>query len=239
MYRARDVALKVLPACAAEDDEAFARFEREPQAVAALSHPNILSIFDFGRDADVAYAVTELLEGESLRERLKPGALPGRKAADYALQIAHGLAAAHEKGIRDLKPENAFVTHDGRIKVLDFGLARQMQAGASGSDSASPTEAQHTESRGHCSGPWATCRPSRCAARSSTIARTSSRSARWSTRWRPARGPSNTRRRPDSVLLVVSTVLSKMATNAAAANSTTQPAELTTLRLCWPMEKCF
>jgi Tol biopolymer transport system component len=144
---ARDVAVKVLPARLAEDEDALARFEREAKAVAALSHPNILAIFDFGRHDRIAYAVTELLEGESLRERLKSGALPARKAAECAIQIAHGLAAAHEKGIvhRDLKPENVFVSRDGRVKILDFGLARQLGAGAPGEDSGSPTEAHHTE----------------------------------------------------------------------------------------------
>ena len=115
--------------------------------MAALSHPNILSIFDFGQHDGTAYAVTELLEGETLRERLKAGALPTRKAAELAIQIAHGLAAAHAKGIvhRDLKPENVFVSRDGRVKILDFGLARQLDPRAPGDDSGSPTEAHHTE----------------------------------------------------------------------------------------------
>jgi eukaryotic-like serine/threonine-protein kinase len=133
VYRARDptlnrdVAIKILPEALAADPAALARFEREAQAVAALSHPNILAIFDFGRQGDTAYAVMELLEGETLRARLAQGALPVRKAVDLAAQIAEGLAAAHEKGIvhRDLKPENVFVTHDGRAKVLDFGLAKR------------------------------------------------------------------------------------------------------------------
>ena len=133
VYRARDtrldrdVAVKVLPARLAESAEAFARFEREAKAVAALSHPNILAIHDFGNHEGTAYAVMELLEGETLRERLAAGPLPARKAVECAAQVARGLAAAHEKGIvhRDLKPENVFVTPDGRVKILDFGLARQ------------------------------------------------------------------------------------------------------------------
>ena len=102
----RDVAIKVLPSHLAEDAAALARFEREGKAIAALSHPNILGIFDVGSEGGIAYAVTELLEGETLRARLADGALPVRKAVDYAAQIAQGLAAAHDKGIthRDLKP---------------------------------------------------------------------------------------------------------------------------------------
>jgi hypothetical protein len=133
VYRARDtklgrdVAVKVLPAELADHPEALARFEREARAVAQLSHPNILAIHDFGRHDEVAYAVMELLEGETLRARLEHGALGARKAVDLAAQIAEGLAAAHEKGIvhRDLKPENVFVTHEGRAKLLDFGLAKR------------------------------------------------------------------------------------------------------------------
>ena len=132
VYRARDkkldrdVAVKVLPQSVAADPDTLARFEREAKAVAALSHPNILSIFDFGTHEGTAYAVMELLEGETLRERMAAGALPQRKAIDYALQTARGLAAAHDKGIvhRDIKPDNVFVTNDGRVKILDFGLAK-------------------------------------------------------------------------------------------------------------------
>ncbi|MFI5179973.1 MAG: protein kinase [Thermoanaerobaculia bacterium] len=132
VYRARDtrldrtVAVKVLPEELAKSPEALARFEREAKAVAALNHPNILALFDVGRTDGVAYAVMELLEGESLRSRLARGAFPPRKAIELAVQMAEGLAAAHDKGIvhRDLKPENLWITSDGRLKILDFGLAK-------------------------------------------------------------------------------------------------------------------
>ncbi len=140
VYRARDtrlerdVAVKVLPENLIADADALARFEREAKAVAALSHPNILAIHDFGRDRGIAYAVMELLEGETLRERLDGGPIPQRKALDYALQIAQGLAAAHDRGIihRDLKPQNVFLTRDGMVKILDFGLASRRPLDAAG-----------------------------------------------------------------------------------------------------------
>jgi len=153
VYRARDpklgreVAVKVLAERYARDDAAVARFEREARAVAALSHPNILAIHDFGREGDVVYAVTELLEGETLRSRLGGSPLPVRRAVELAVQIARGLAAAHEKGIvhRDLKPENLFLTADGRLKILDFGLAKLLPAETAGSDTAAPTLEAGTE----------------------------------------------------------------------------------------------
>jgi len=122
----REVALKVLPSSVASDADRLRRFELEAKAVAALNHPNILAVFDIGDDEGRPYIASELLEGESLRTRLAGTALPVRKALDYAIQIAQGLAAAHDKGIvhRDLKPENLFVTRDGRVKILDFGLAK-------------------------------------------------------------------------------------------------------------------
>lgn len=122
----RKVALKILPPEVASNTERLQRFEREAQAVAALSHPNILGIHEFGSSDGIHFAVMELLEGTTLRERLSEGPLPRRKAADLALQIARGLAAAHDKGIvhRDLKPENLFLALDGQIKILDFGLAK-------------------------------------------------------------------------------------------------------------------
>src|SRR5947208_3491044 len=132
VYRARDaklgrdVAIKVLPAAFSADAERLRRFEQEAQAAGALNHPNILVIFHIGTHEGAPYIVSELLEGETLRERMAGAALPQRKAIDYALQTAHGLAAAHAKGIvhRDLKPDNLFVTNDGRVKILDFGLAK-------------------------------------------------------------------------------------------------------------------
>ena len=132
VYRARDaklgrdVAIKVLPAALSENADRLNRFEQEAQAAGALNHPNILSIYHIGTHEGAPYIVSELLEGETLRERMASGALPQRKATDYALQIAKGLAAAHEKGIvhRDIKPDNVFITDDGRVKILDFGLAK-------------------------------------------------------------------------------------------------------------------
>jgi len=136
VYRARDtrlnrdVAIKVLPGFSGPEPDRLRRFEQEARAAAALNHPNILAVYQMGVFEDAPYLVSELLEGETLRERLKRGALPLRKVIDYGVQIAKGLAAAHEKGIvhRDLKPENLFLTKDGQVKILDFGLARLTQA---------------------------------------------------------------------------------------------------------------
>ena len=152
VYRARDsrlrrdVAIKVLPQALSLDADRMRRFEQEALATAALNHPNILAVFDIGTSEGSPYVVSELLEGETLRERLRSGAIAVRKALDYALQMAHGLAAAHEKGIihRDLKPENLFVTKDGRVKILDFGLAKLTQADT-GSHTSMPTATHGTE----------------------------------------------------------------------------------------------
>ena len=153
VYRARDerlkrdVAIKVLPQSLAADPDALARFEREAMAVAALSHPNILAIHDFGTHAGTAYAVMELLEGETLGAKLAAAPMAQRQAVDFALQVARGLSAAHEKGIvhRDLKPENLFVTKDGHLKILDFGLAVRRPLDAAGRE---PTAASdHPKAR--------------------------------------------------------------------------------------------
>jgi TolB-like protein/Flp pilus assembly protein TadD len=135
VYRARDakldrdVAIKVLPQHLTADADALARFEREAKAVASLSHPNILAIHDFGTQDGVVYTVTELLEGETLRGKLDGASIAQSQAVDWALQIAKGLSAAHGKGVvhRDLKPENVFVTKDGHVKILDFGLAKRAE----------------------------------------------------------------------------------------------------------------
>ena len=132
VYRARDarlnreVAIKILSEVFASDADRLRRFQTEARSVGALNHPNILTVFDAGFEGDRPYLVTELLQGESLRERLRGGRLPRQKAIEYARQTAAGLAAAHAKGIvhRDIKPENLFITTDGRLKILDFGLAK-------------------------------------------------------------------------------------------------------------------
>jgi Tol biopolymer transport system component len=152
VYRARDsrlkreVAIKVLPQALSLDADRLRRFEQEALATAALNHPNILAVFDIGTSEGSPYVVSELLEGETLRERLRSGPIGVRKALDHALQIAHGLAAAHEKGIihRDLKPENLFLTKDGRVKILDFGLAKLTQA-EPGAHTSLPTATDGTE----------------------------------------------------------------------------------------------
>jgi serine/threonine-protein kinase len=153
VYRARDskldrdIAIKVLPESVSSDPEVLARFEREAKALAALSHPNILSIFDFGNHDGIAYAVMELLEGETLGAKLATGPISQKQAVDYALQVARGLSAAHEKGIvhRDLKPDNLFVSKDGHLKILDFGLAKKVEAVSPEEQTSAPTGSGHTE----------------------------------------------------------------------------------------------
>jgi len=152
VYRARDpalkreVAIKVLPSFVSQDPDRLHRFEQEAQAAAALNHPNILAVYQFGVFEGAPYLVSELLDGGTVRQVLQRGPPPVRKAIDYGIQIAHGLAAAHEQGIihRDLKPENLFVTKDGRIKIQDFGLAKLTQRQPdSGGDA--PTQTKGTD----------------------------------------------------------------------------------------------
>ena len=149
VYRARDtrlnrdVAIKVLPEHLAKDPDALARFQGEAMAVAALAHPNILVLYDVGSDQEVHYAVTELLEGETLRDRLSRGPIAWRKVAELGSAIAEGLAAAHSKGIvhHDIKPANIFLIADGQVKILDFGLAQITSAPSQSDDIATVTEA--------------------------------------------------------------------------------------------------
>jgi Tol biopolymer transport system component len=140
----REVAVKVLAPALSQDREQLRRFEQEARAAGMLNHPNILAIYDIGDEEGSRFIVSELLEGESLRARIREGLIPPRKAIDYAVQVARGLAAAHEKGIvhRDLKPENLFVTRDGQVKILDFGLVKltsnRFTAGDEDSDTLQP-----------------------------------------------------------------------------------------------------
>ena len=153
VYRARDtelgrdVAVKVLPSSFSADTERLQRFQQEACAAGALNHPNILSIYDAGKHDGSPYVISELLEGETLRKQISGTALGQRRAIDYALQIANGLAAAHEKGIvhRDLKPDNIFITNDGRAKILDFGLAKLTQLDGNQSQTGVPTRRVDTD----------------------------------------------------------------------------------------------
>jgi serine/threonine protein kinase/Tol biopolymer transport system component len=154
VYRARDsrlrrdVAIKILPVSFAQDVERLRRFEQEARVVGALNHPNIMAIFDIGSHDGSPYLVSELLEGETLRKHMEGSPLPQRKAIDYGMQLARGLAAAHEKGVvhRDLKPDNIFVLHDGRIKILDFGLAKMTREDPLGSANPELQTVDHHES---------------------------------------------------------------------------------------------
>ena len=145
VYRARDtrigraVAIKILPAAVADSESRRQRFEQEARAAGALNHPNVVALYDVGRHDGLSYVVCELLEGQTLRDRMA-GPMPWRRAVDYAVQIAHGLAAAHRQGVshRDLKPENVFVSPDGRVKLLDFGLAKVTEPAATGDTASAP-----------------------------------------------------------------------------------------------------
>jgi hypothetical protein len=142
----REVAVKVLPVDLGSDPGRLKRFEQEALAAGALNHPNLLTVFDAGAQDGAPYLVFELLEGKTLRDFLREGALAPRRAVDWAAQAAHGLAAAHEKGIvhRDLKPENLFVLSGGRVKVLDFGLAKLDPAADTPANASTATESQLT-----------------------------------------------------------------------------------------------
>jgi serine/threonine protein kinase len=156
VYRARDlqlhreVAIKVLPVAFSADAERLRRFEQEARAAGSLNHPNILTVYDVGLQGAASYIVTELLEGETLRARMQGRPLPARKAVEFAIQIASGLAAGHERGIvhRDIKPDNLFVTTEGRIKILDFGLAKLLGDDSGNTETITIGDEQHTPIRG-------------------------------------------------------------------------------------------
>ena len=170
VYRARDprlgreVAIKVLPSGSAPDSERLRRFEQEARATAALNHPNILAVFDIGSQDGSPYIVSELLEGETLRARLNSGPLPVRKAVDYGLQMVRGLAAAHDHGIlhRDLKPENIFITRDGHVKILDFGLAKLTMPEPGGPGTSTQATLDSVTSRGVLLGTLGYMSPEQC-----------------------------------------------------------------------------
>ena len=196
VYRALDsrlgrtVAVKVLPTALSSDEDRLRRFEHEARLLSTLNHPNVLAIYYVGTQDGVHFLVSELLEGESLRQRLEQGPLTARKAVDFGVQMAQGLAAAHEKGIvhRDLKPDNVFVLSDGRVKILDFGLAKQTLDAKDNTVSVSG-HGLGTQP-GAVLGTAGYMRPSRCAGKQPTHAPISSAWARSSTKWSPASGRS-------------------------------------------------
>ena len=194
----RSVAIKVLAGHLSASADVRQRFEREAKTISQLSHPHVCALHDVGREGDVEYLVMELLDGETLSERLVKGPLPLEQTLRYGAQIADALDKAHRQGIvhRDLKPGNVMLTKTG-VKLLDFGLARSVPgvAGASSPGlTASPTQANLTE-EGTILGTFQYMAPEQLEGRPPTRARTSSRSARRSTRWRPGGRPSPARRR--------------------------------------------
>src|ERR1700733_15848953 len=189
VYRARDtrlqriVAIKILPQSLSSDPDRLGRFQQEARIVGALNHPNLMAIYDVGSQDGVHFLVSEFLDGQTLRERLKAGSLPQRRVNEYSLQIAKGLAAAHEQGIvhRDLKPDNIFILPDERVKVLDFGLAKQVVNKATVRIKRSPMSTERLWAR--CWAQRAICLLSRCEVSRSTIVPISSVSELCSTRW--------------------------------------------------------
>ena len=191
VYRARDrrlqrdVAIKVIAPQHLQNPDALKRFQQEAQALAGLTHPNIVSLFDIGNEDGTFFVVSEILEGMTLRQRLQGGPIPVRQALELAVQICQGLTAAHAHGIvhRDLKPENLFVARDGRhLKILDFGVAKLTGLDGPGPGRC-PERARLSPLPASSWAPSAICRRSRRAASRSTRARTSSPWARCSTRW--------------------------------------------------------
>jgi len=192
----RDVAIKVL-ASGLHGEEALRRFEQEARATCALNHANILDVHDIGTHEGSPYIVSELLHGITLRERLRLEALTVEEARGFALQLAQGLSAAHEKGIvhRDLKPENLFITEEGRLKILDFGIAKLVAPMTPETGETLPSPQPHTEDGAILGTVGYTCRLSRCGASLRISARTSSASGPSSTRCWPGVAHSRATRR--------------------------------------------
>src|SRR5262245_47935475 len=204
VYRARDlrlgrqVALKVLPEAMARDGDRMARFEREARMVAGLNHPNIVTLFSVEDEGDLHFLIMELVEGQSLADLVTAGGLPLARVVDIGIALAGALSAAHERGVvhRDLKPANVMVDRDGRVKVLDFGLAKLRPA--DGDLSRASTRRIRSPKPATWRAPCRTWRRSRCAAKGWTRGATCSRSASRSTSWPPGSGRSPGRARPMS-----------------------------------------
>jgi serine/threonine protein kinase len=193
----RSVAIKILPAGFAEDVERRQRFEREAKTISSLNHPHICTLFDVGHEGDAHFLVMELVEGESLADRLQKGPLPLDQVVKFGAQVAEALSAAHKQGIvhRDLKPGNVMLTKSG-AKLLDFGLARSGAGTGAFSDStALPTEAKPLTTAGTILGTFQYMAPEQLEGRRPTRGPTSSRLARFSTRWRRRGAPSRASRR--------------------------------------------
>ena len=184
----REVAIKVLPPAYSSDAERLRRFEQEVQATGKLNHPNILAVYDVDTHDGAPYVVYELLEGETLRDRLRGGPLNSRRAVDFAVQIANGLAAAHAKLIvhRDLKPDNIFITNDGHVKILDFGLAKLVEPAGSAEDQTDVATRRVKTESGAVMGTAGYMSPEQVRDKRWTSAPTSFRSAQFCTRCFPA-----------------------------------------------------
>ena len=196
----RDVAIKILPSAYSSNPDRQRRFEQEARAAGSLNHPNILAVYDVGVEGEFTWIVTELLVGETLRQRMDGRPLSSRIVIDYAIQIAGALAAAHERGIvhRDVKPANLFVTTEGRVKILDFGLAKLVGPDATDATETSPSTACRSL---RSSAPPCTCRPNRRAALASITGPTSSVLERSCSRcWPGSRRSGAARRRRPSAL---------------------------------------
>ena len=222
----RKVALKVLPMEMAESEERRARFKREAKAIASLNHPNIVHVYSVEEAEGVHFITMELVSGKTLSELIPKHGMPLGKFFEVAVPLADAVSAAHENGVihRDLKPDNLMLDEEGRLKILDFGLAKLKQDSAAAVSSALPTVP--ATAKGASWGRRRTCLPSRRKARRSITARTSSRSGSFSTRWRPAGARSGEKRRPPFSLRSSKTHLSMLGDGRRRAVATSPPSIL-------------